>query len=164
MALGEVDVSLPWWCHALVLLPPGYWRLFLNLKNLFIMKFQWFYLFYLVKLKVSTLTYGKISNLEPERQGRGIIMGETRLLPQRPFYTIQTKFMYCFAHDCIMWPIIFPSIWLRILPKINGEKYPLAPYVPPGLKNGSKILPQRNCPCQNKWARKPAKWCRWCTW
>ena len=33
----------------------------------------------------------------------------------------------------------------------------LAPYVPPGLKNGSKILPQRNCLCQNKWARKPAK-------
>ena len=24
MALGEVGVSLPWWCHALVLLAPGY--------------------------------------------------------------------------------------------------------------------------------------------
>ena len=23
MALGEVDVSLPWWCHTLVLLAPG---------------------------------------------------------------------------------------------------------------------------------------------
>ena len=31
MALGEVGVSLPWWCHTLVLLPPGYWGLFLNL-------------------------------------------------------------------------------------------------------------------------------------
>ena len=30
-ALGEVGVSLPWWCHTLVLLPPGYWGLFLNL-------------------------------------------------------------------------------------------------------------------------------------
>ena len=38
MALGEVGVSLPWWCHALVLLAPGYWRHFLNLKNLFIVK------------------------------------------------------------------------------------------------------------------------------
>ena len=31
MALGEVGVPLPWWCHPLVLLAPGYWRLFLNL-------------------------------------------------------------------------------------------------------------------------------------
>ena len=31
MALGEVGVSLPWWCHALVLPPPGYWGLFSNL-------------------------------------------------------------------------------------------------------------------------------------
>ena len=31
MAQGEVGVSLPWWCHALVLLPPGYWGLFSNL-------------------------------------------------------------------------------------------------------------------------------------
>ena len=28
MALGEVGVSLPWWCHALVLPAPGYGRLF----------------------------------------------------------------------------------------------------------------------------------------
>ena len=34
MALGEVGVSLLWWCHALLLLAPGYWRLFLNLKSL----------------------------------------------------------------------------------------------------------------------------------
>ena len=34
MALGEVGVSLPWWCHALALLAPGYWTLFLNLKSL----------------------------------------------------------------------------------------------------------------------------------
>ena len=31
MAQGEVGVSLPWWCQALVLPPPGYWGLFLNL-------------------------------------------------------------------------------------------------------------------------------------
>ena len=31
MAPGEVGVSLPWWCHTLVLPPPGYWGLFLNL-------------------------------------------------------------------------------------------------------------------------------------
>ena len=69
MALGKVDVSLPWWCHALVLLAPGYWRLFLNLKSLVhngkltnfrgilvkveILKFQQFYL---MKFKVSILT------------------------------------------------------------------------------------------------------------
>ena len=35
MALGEVGVSLPWWCHPLFLLAPGYWRLFLNLVLLF---------------------------------------------------------------------------------------------------------------------------------
>ena len=40
------------------------------------------------------------SNLEPERQGRGIIMGVTRLLLLGPFYTIKTNFMYFFAHDC----------------------------------------------------------------
>ena len=38
MALGEVGVSLPWWCHALVLLAPSYWRLFLNSKSVFIME------------------------------------------------------------------------------------------------------------------------------
>ena len=37
-ALGEVGVSLPWWCTDLVLVAPGYWSLFLNLKNLFIME------------------------------------------------------------------------------------------------------------------------------
>ena len=31
MALGEVGLSLPWRCHALVLLALGYWRHFLNL-------------------------------------------------------------------------------------------------------------------------------------
>ena len=34
MALGEVGVSLSWWCHILALLAPCYWRLFLNLKSL----------------------------------------------------------------------------------------------------------------------------------
>ena len=37
-ALGEVGVSLPWWSAALVLLAPGYWSLFLDLKNWFIME------------------------------------------------------------------------------------------------------------------------------
>ena len=31
MALEEGGVSLPWWCHTLVLQAPGYWGLFLNL-------------------------------------------------------------------------------------------------------------------------------------
>ena len=57
-ALGEVGVSLPWWCAALVLLAPGNWSLFLNLKNLFVMEKK-YQQFYLVKFKVSTLTYGK---------------------------------------------------------------------------------------------------------
>ena len=33
MALGEIGVSLPWWCPALVLWAPGSWGLFLNLKK-----------------------------------------------------------------------------------------------------------------------------------
>ena len=40
------------------------------------------------------------SNLEPEGQGRGIIMEVTCLLLLGPFYTIQTNFMYFFAHNC----------------------------------------------------------------
>jgi hypothetical protein len=39
------------------------------------------------------------SNLEPEGQGRGIIMEVTHILLLGPFYTIQTNFMYIFAHD-----------------------------------------------------------------
>ena len=39
-------------------------------------------------------------NLELEGQGRGIIMGVTCLLLLGQFYTIQSKFMYYFAHDC----------------------------------------------------------------
>ena len=31
MAPKEVGVSLPWWCHTLVLPPTGYWGLFLDL-------------------------------------------------------------------------------------------------------------------------------------
>ena len=33
MALAEVGVSLPWWCHTLVLLAPGYWRIFFKSYN-----------------------------------------------------------------------------------------------------------------------------------
>ena len=79
------------------------------------LKFQQFYL---MKFQVSTLTSGNsatghfsimkklwelknvLSNLEEEGQGQGIIMGVTRLLLLGPFYTIQSNFMYFFAHDC----------------------------------------------------------------
>ena len=77
-----------------------------------ILKFQQFYL---VKFKVLTLTYGKVtsghfpiiyflkilkndlSNLEPEGQGYGIIMGVTRLLLLGLFYTIQMQFYVLFC-------------------------------------------------------------------
>ena len=39
------------------------------------------------------------SNLELEGQGRVIIMGVTRLLLLGTFYSIQTNFLYFFAHD-----------------------------------------------------------------
>ena len=48
------------------------------------------------------------SNLELEGQGCGIIMGVTRLLLLGPFYTIQTNFMYFFAHDC-KWNLVIRS-------------------------------------------------------
>ena len=35
VALGEVGMSLPWWCHTFVLLAPGYWEYFINLIILF---------------------------------------------------------------------------------------------------------------------------------
>ena len=38
-------------------------------------------------------------NLELYGQGRGIIMGVTRLLLLGPFYYIQTNFLYFFAHN-----------------------------------------------------------------
>ena len=38
MALGEVGLSLPWWCQALVLLAPGYCRLIFESHNFFIME------------------------------------------------------------------------------------------------------------------------------
>ena len=41
------------------------------------------------------------SNLELKRQGHGIIMAVTRLLLLGPFYSIQTNFLYFFAHDCM---------------------------------------------------------------
>ena len=45
------------------------------------------------------------SNLELEGQEYGIIMGVTRLLLLGPFYTIQTNFMYFFAHDCSIFEV-----------------------------------------------------------
>ena len=44
-ALGEVGVSLPWWCHPLFLLAPGYWSQFLGLKNWSKLKFWNFSIF-----------------------------------------------------------------------------------------------------------------------
>ena len=41
------------------------------------------------------------SNLELEGQGRGIIMGVTRLLLLGPFYTIQTKRAQTFWQECM---------------------------------------------------------------
>ena len=38
IVLGEVGVWLPWWCHALVLPPPGNWGLFFKSHNFFIME------------------------------------------------------------------------------------------------------------------------------
>ena len=46
--------------------------------------------------------------MELEGQGRGIIMGVTRLLLLGPFYSIQTNFLYFFAHDCTTMAIINP--------------------------------------------------------
>ena len=43
------------------------------------------------------------SNLEPAGQGRGIIMGVTRLLLLGPFYTIQMQFYLLFAVYCIQY-------------------------------------------------------------
>ena len=61
--------------------------------------FLWNWSFFHYEPKV--LDFKKVfSNLEPEGQGRGIIMGVTRLLLLGPFYTIQINFMYFFAHDC----------------------------------------------------------------
>ena len=45
-----------------------------------------------------------LSNLEPEGQGPGIIIGVTRLVLPVPFYTIQTIFMY-FLHTTLFCPL-----------------------------------------------------------
>ena len=63
------------------------------------LKFQQFYL---VKFKVSKKGF---SNLEPEGQGRGIIMGVTRLLLLGPFYTIQMQFYILFCTRLYIYPI-----------------------------------------------------------
>ena len=52
IASGEVGVWLPWWCPALVLPAPGYWRLFLNLIIFSLWKFY---------VKFETLKKGQIS-------------------------------------------------------------------------------------------------------
>ena len=47
------------------------------------------------------MSFNVFSNLDLKGQGRGIIIGVTRLLLLGPFYTIQIKFyMFFFAHDC----------------------------------------------------------------
>ena len=52
-----------------------------------------------------------LSNLEPEGQGQGIIMGVTRLLLLWPFYTIQTR------RDKVFWRgvYIYPFFGLKPL-------------------------------------------------
>ena len=54
------------------------------------------------------------SNLELEGQGHGIIMEVTRLLLLGPFYTIQTNFMYFFAHDCTASQKVISSITAKL--------------------------------------------------
>ena len=128
MTLGEVGVSLPWWCYALVLLDPSYWRFFKsynfsimeklpvleefyvetwNFSNFTLWNFK-FLLWPKISLKLVIfpsrifLRFKKVfTNLEPEGQGSGIIMGVTRLLLLGPFNYIQTNFLYFFAHDCM---------------------------------------------------------------
>ena len=41
-------------------------------------------------------------------------MGVTRLLLLEPFYTIQTNFMYFFAHDCTYFPLLLIAYLVSI--------------------------------------------------
>ena len=64
------------------------------------------------------------SNLELEGQGRGIIMGGTRLLLLGPFYTIQTNFMNFFAHDCTwLFNCDFKAIINSRWKSFSGERF-----------------------------------------
>ena len=54
------------------------------------------------------------SNLEPEGQGRGIIMGVTHLLLLGSFYNIKTNFMYFFAHDCKTFELQIQEVYLKL--------------------------------------------------
>ena len=49
-------------------------------------------------------------------------MGVTRLLLLRPFYSIQTNFLYFFAHDCIWYELII-CIYFFILGGMGGCEY-----------------------------------------
>ena len=80
------------------------------------------------------------SNLELEGQGRGIIMGVTRLLLLEPFYYIQTNFLYFFAHDCsvgilsvnwprrpasysVLFPLEKPLIWEMTFINVSSSNF-----------------------------------------
>ena len=88
-----------------------------------------------------------LSNLEAEEQGRGIIMGVTHLLLLGPFYSIQTNFMYYFAHDCISFlnhlnnnrrlSIISKSLFVKVLCSVNQH---LIGYPPTNETNLCKKL------------------------
>ena len=63
MAPGEVGVSLPWWCHTLVLWPPGYWGLFLNPTSFWLWKNGQFQRNFRSKLKVLNFSNFTLWNL-----------------------------------------------------------------------------------------------------
>ena len=104
MALGEVGVS-----EISAILPYEIQSFNIDLT------FLWNCSFFHYEPKV--LDFKKVfSNLETEGQGRDIIMGVTRLLFLGPFYSIQTNFLYFFAHNCILHYGIFIQ---NIKPKNN---------------------------------------------
>ena len=109
-----------------------------------VLNFSNFTLWNLTFFSVSTLTYNSsetshfsimkklwdlkkvFSNLEPEGQGRGIIIGVTCLLPLGPFYTIKSNFMYFFAHDCTLLCHFYPTFsTFRILAYPRSKIHPL---------------------------------------
>ena len=117
MALGEVGVSLPW-CHALVLLAPGYWRFFLNLINdQFQRNFRsklklWNFKFQLwPKIPLKLVIFSLCKNYEIKKKSSVTWSQKDKGVASSwewhayfsyigPFYYIQTNFLYFFAHDC----------------------------------------------------------------
>ena len=114
MALGEVGVSLPWWCPALVFPSTGSWGLFLHLKAFSLLENYHFQKYFRSKLKLLDLKK-VFSNLKPGGQGGGIIMGVTRLFLLGPFYYIQTNFSILFCtwlYDIFSWYLLTANEWI----------------------------------------------------